>query len=98
MTEICLLERTASAVMDRVCRHHLQPAASGATSMSHICCQRGYNALHKQSQAYTSIVLQPALRKQDLYPPPQPAFPSFSEQMHIVMGQRPKQDECQQEC
>lgn len=68
MAEICLLERTASAVMYRVCRHHLQPAA---TSMSHICCQRGYNALHKQSQAYTSIVLQPALRKQDLYTPSQ---------------------------
>ena len=95
MTEIRLLKRTASAVMCRVCRQHMQPAA---TSMSHIRCQRGYNALHKQSQAYTSIVLQPALRKQDLYPPPQPAFPSFSEQMHIVMGQRPKQDECQQEC
>ncbi len=30
--------------------------------------------------------------------PPNLAFPSFSEEMHIIMGQCPKQDECQQEC
>ena len=58
MTVICLLKRAASAVMCRVCRQLLQPAAS---SISHVCCQRGYSALHKQSQAYTSIVLQPGI-------------------------------------